>query len=547
MRARGPESRLRPFLVLAPALVACAVAPDSPEPLARTVSPLEVWTRAQELVPSDSSPDVDDTGAWFGRALALSGDTLLVGARNAAYVFVYDGSSWVEQQRLDGVPGSAAPVSCGASVALSGDTALVGCPREGASGHALVFVRSASTWSLQQTLEADSVFEFGGTVALDGDTALIGTPFFELSSSVQGTETPTLSAVAAYTRTGATWESQALLVSAQISSSSPRPSPLPPSPVPSPFGYTVALFGDTAVVGAGDGAFTFERSAGAWARDATLWTEFAERIAIFGDTIAVAKSLRVQGLQNDPAKTGIFAREGGTWRLQDSSEGTRSGPALALASEDTLLFGGSDALVRRADPGKLGWSLFHRDAGAWRQTQTSRSQHVGANVVAVSKDWIVTGARSGSTSGADGKVTVFRSYTEHDGTCSADADCVSRHCVEGVCCDSACDDLCSSCLAEKKGYGSDGICELREQTESTCSNDGRAGADGRGGAGGSDDTQGGAAVEGGTPSSQGGAPKPRSAGCQFFACSTPRSAPLAILGLLGAALYRLRRRARGHY
>lgn len=84
----------------------------------------------------------------FGRAVALSGDTALVGAprdddegtgAGAAYVFVRSGGVWTEQAKLvasDGVEFA----SFGTSVALSGDTALVGAPGgDSTGGSAYVF------------------------------------------------------------------------------------------------------------------------------------------------------------------------------------------------------------------------------------------------------------------------------------------------------------------------------------------------------------------------------------------------------------------------
>ncbi|MDI1433525.1 hypothetical protein [Polyangium sorediatum] len=43
--------------------------------------------------------------------------------------------------------------------------------------------------------------------------------------------------------------------------------------------------------------------------------------------------------------------------------------------------------------------------------------------------------------------------------CGADAECLSDHCVDGVCCDDACTGICEACSAGKKGSGADGVCE----------------------------------------------------------------------------------------
>lgn len=42
--------------------------------------------------------------------------------------------------------------------------------------------------------------------------------------------------------------------------------------------------------------------------------------------------------------------------------------------------------------------------------------------------------------------------------CSTGAQCASGICADGVCCDAACDDPCEGCTAARKGQGSDGAC-----------------------------------------------------------------------------------------
>ncbi|MBL8714481.1 MAG: hypothetical protein JNL79_00685 [Myxococcales bacterium] len=42
--------------------------------------------------------------------------------------------------------------------------------------------------------------------------------------------------------------------------------------------------------------------------------------------------------------------------------------------------------------------------------------------------------------------------------CAVDAECSSSHCVDGVCCDTACTGLCFACTKARKGSGADGTC-----------------------------------------------------------------------------------------
>ncbi|MBK9259502.1 MAG: hypothetical protein IPM54_06650 [Polyangiaceae bacterium] len=43
-------------------------------------------------------------------------------------------------------------------------------------------------------------------------------------------------------------------------------------------------------------------------------------------------------------------------------------------------------------------------------------------------------------------------------TCTAGDQCASLHCVDGICCDTACNGICVACSATKKGQGTDGTC-----------------------------------------------------------------------------------------
>src|SRR5688572_17015953 len=149
-----------------------------PGSLTATPTQQSQWSALQEALftGSDSS-----SGDVFGDAVAMDGDTALIGAygadnenganAGAAYVFVRNGTTWTEQQRLIGDPG--ALFSFGAAVAVSGDTAVVGAFGEDHSGlvnagAAYVYVRSGTTWSLQQKLTASDATvadAFGGSVA----------------------------------------------------------------------------------------------------------------------------------------------------------------------------------------------------------------------------------------------------------------------------------------------------------------------------------------------------------------------------------------------
>jgi hypothetical protein len=144
------------------------------------------WTLGQVLTASDGTP-----GDNFGVFLAISGDVLVVGAAQsahsgvslsgAAYVFLRTGDTWVEHQVLT----ASDPVAWdafGESVAMSNDTILIGAPgadQPGLTecGAAYFFQRVGDNWIEQQKVIASdggAQDYFADSVNLIGDTAIIG-------------------------------------------------------------------------------------------------------------------------------------------------------------------------------------------------------------------------------------------------------------------------------------------------------------------------------------------------------------------------------------
>ena len=123
------------------------------------------WTQEQKLLPSDGA-----AGDFFGSSVSISGDTVAVGASSAdtpggfgfntgaAYMFARAGTIWTEQQKLR-PPDDPSGDVFGSSVSLSGDTLAVGVPSDDtlgapAAGSVSVFVRSGTTWALEQKIRA---------------------------------------------------------------------------------------------------------------------------------------------------------------------------------------------------------------------------------------------------------------------------------------------------------------------------------------------------------------------------------------------------------
>ena len=153
------------------------------------------WVQEQKLVASD---------AWandnFGKSVSVSGDTVVVGSYlndcaagiqcGSAYVFRFNGTDWVEEQKLT-ASDAAAGALFGVSVSMSGNTTVVGarednCAAGESCGSAYVFRFNGITWIEEQKLIASDAAandSFGRSVSLDGDTLVVGAPWDDCASS----------------------------------------------------------------------------------------------------------------------------------------------------------------------------------------------------------------------------------------------------------------------------------------------------------------------------------------------------------------------------
>jgi hypothetical protein len=132
-------------------------------------------------------------GDKYGSAVAVSGDTAVVGApeadpkgkaaAGAAYIFARSSGVWKLQEKLTAVD-AAFGDHFGWSVAVSGNTVIVGAPDRDTwgtvdAGAAYAFARSGATWTARPTLTAAAPATgdwFGSAVAVSGDTILVGAP-----------------------------------------------------------------------------------------------------------------------------------------------------------------------------------------------------------------------------------------------------------------------------------------------------------------------------------------------------------------------------------
>lgn len=165
----------------------------------------------------------------FGSALAVSGDTLLVGAPGtnlaeahnggAAYIFQRKNSRWIEFARLLPDPPQAGS-GFGYAVAIDNGIAAVGARYEfnpgngNGSGAVYIYKQHNGTWQLQARLAASDSAPFdlyGYAVALHGDTLAVGARAADGPDGERNT-----GAVYLYRRVGDDWHLQARLSPADL-------------------------------------------------------------------------------------------------------------------------------------------------------------------------------------------------------------------------------------------------------------------------------------------------------------------------------------------
>ncbi len=315
-----------------------------------------VFTRSGNSWHQQAKLTADDGAAKdeFGGKVALSGDTAVIGAifqddkgdnSGSAYVFTRSGTTWNQQVKLtaaDGAEGDA----FGQSIALSGDTVVIGAPHDDDKGNdagsVYVFTRSGTTWSQQVKLTAaDGVAGdvFGISIAFSGDTIVIGADLNDEKALNAG-------AVYVFTRSGSSWSQQAKITAADGAETDI-------------FGVRVALYGDTILISArrddddvmgidAGSAYIFTRTGTTWqqqikltASDGAADDRFGRSVALVADT-AVIGAMFQDDKGDNSGSAYVFTRSGTTWSQQvkltaaDGAEGDVFGWSVAL-SDDTAV------------------------------------------------------------------------------------------------------------------------------------------------------------------------------------------------------------------
>ena len=247
-----------------------------------------VWSQQAYVKASNT-----EAGDQFGKSVALSGETLVVGTSG-------------EDSALTGVTTNSP------NEAATGNGA-------GNSGAVYVLTRSAGVWSQQAYLKASNAQigdEFGGSVALSSDTLVVGAPLEDSNAiGVNGDQSSNSAsgsgAAYVFTRGAGVWSQQAYLKASN-------------SEAGDNFGASVALSSDMVVIGAfnedGNGigvnlnqadnsasssgaAYVFTRSVDVWtpqvylkAANSEAGDQFGYRVSVSAGQVAVGANVEGSAL-----------------------------------------------------------------------------------------------------------------------------------------------------------------------------------------------------------------------------------------------------------
>ncbi|NBO38434.1 hypothetical protein EBU99_07605 [bacterium] len=361
-----------------------------------------------------------DSGDNFGNSVALSGETLAVGAygedsnqttitngtaassnnsassAGAVYVYRRSGTQWAQEAYVKAVNADVSDYF-GWSVALSGETLVVGAFLEdsnqttitngaaassdnsaSSSGAVYVYRRSGTQWAQEayvKAANADAVDYFGYSVALSGDALAVGAIYEDsnqntISNGVGASSDNSASsagAVYVYRRSGTTWAQEAYVKAANANASDS-------------FGTSVALSGDTLAVGAygeasnqttitnstgasndnsasdSGAVYVYRRSGTQWAQEAYVKAANADASDYFGYSVA---------LSGDTLAVGAF--------LEDSNQTTITNGTVA-SSDNSATYAGAVYVYRNTA------RLFDPDVRVLSTAQNSVTFAWGGNI-----------------------------------------------------------------------------------------------------------------------------------------------------------------------
>jgi len=288
-----------------------------------------------------------EAGDNFGNSVAISGDVAIVGAYSkdtevkdggAAYIFRYNGSSWVQEAKLQANDPKA--YNCfGTRVAISGNVAFIGI--SSSLGGVYVFRHNGSSWEQEgDPLHASDGYNdfFGSSIALSEDIAVIGARWGDNGETNTG-----VAYILQYN--GSSWIQEAKLQASDAQNNDN-------------FGGSVAISENVAIVGAlgedtggskAGAAYIFRNNGSSWTQEAKLQAADKQADDWFGQSVAISGNMAIVGAfgedtsGNNAGAVYIFRYNGSSWiqetKLQacDVSAGDNFGHSVAFSNEIAIV------------------------------------------------------------------------------------------------------------------------------------------------------------------------------------------------------------------
>ena len=397
--------------------------------LAGLAAPVKAnWSERQKIT---STPR--GIGAQHGSAVAISGNTMVVGARHdsttasqagAAYVYVLSGVTWTQQAVLLASDGAATD-KFGQSVAISQDTIVVGSYNDDTAfsngGSAYVFVRNGTTWTQQQKLlpsDGTADDEFGNAVGIDGEVIVVGSHFADLPGNSQA------GSAYVFRRSGTVWSETQRLIPVSTGGS---------VVLGDHFGESVAVSTKVAIGASGDdnpftaagAVYVFADIGGAYVQEQKLIIGTGANGDRFGNSVAIEGNTLVGGAYQYTPTIGqpafgaayVFEFNGSTWASQgrivasDGASSDRFGYSVAV-SDDVVAVGAREDDTVAGGPDAGSAYLFVRNGSSWTEDQkiapsdTFNGDRMGVSI-ALSFGKLVVGAAEKALSSPNGQGAVY--------------------------------------------------------------------------------------------------------------------------------------------
>ena len=344
----------------------------------------------------------DATGKTLQSWMEVRGSELLLRVNDAGAVYPVVVDPWLQLSRLvasDGVAGD----KLGQSVAISGDTVVVGAfsaavGNNSSQGAAYVFVKPSGGWQTQSTESAKLTAsngspsdQFGSSVSISGNTVVVGAPYAGVGTNAnQGTAYVFVMPSGGWK--GTLTENAKLTASDGIDGDE--------------LGFSAAVSGNTVVVGASNAsigtgcpngpsctdfegaAYVYVQPSGGWngsqtetakltAADGTSDDGFAQSVAISGGTIVVGS--RYFGINATYAQGAayVYVQPTGGWvTMTETAELTTSDgkPAANFGisvgiSGSTIVVGAMGAEIAKTYQ-QGGAYVYVMPTGGWTTTST---------------------------------------------------------------------------------------------------------------------------------------------------------------------------------